>query len=182
MYISEPLQLAWVRVPKTGSTSFYKATGGIAKWSQVGEDHAGLYNNTVPAGYKSIVVIRNPYDWVRSMYWMMRKTPHWEEYVVPEGKGKPVPRNIDDFFRFFNKTQLDWVKDDTGKIDVDEVLCIESAGKFLEAHGMQPLERVNETQEERAIAFEWTEERLDWVQRKHAAELKFYPDNIANKG
>ena len=181
MYLSEPLKLAWVRVPKTGSTSFKNATQDAAKWKELGADHGTLFDDEVPEGYTTLITIRNPYDWVRSVYGMcIGERSHWGVYVNEESNKRR--KSVDAFFTFFKKTQLDWVRNPDGAIEVDEVVCIENVTEFFSKHGvpLAGLGHENKTNSHVLGLFEWTKERRIWVRRKFAAELKFYPNDIAN--
>jgi len=168
MYVSHPLKLVWVRVPKTGSTSFYLAFDPVADWKPVGgDDHQYLDLNKAPEGYRTVLTIRNPFDWVQSFCLMCMRAPaHWREYVTEDKNCQE--RKLDTFFKKFCLSPMRWG-------EVDEVWRIEDLAKLCKQHGVNPAGRHNvSSKEDRENNFEWTQERIDWAQKLFARELEYY--------
>ena len=176
MYRSQPLGWLWFRVPKAGSTSFMEALGAKAQWKPTGVDHSMLRDYDMSQddkeGFKTVITIRNPYDWLESFYSTCASAkPHWDEWVVSKGE-----RNLEAFFENLKITQLDWGSDKDGNLIVDEVLRIEDLEELCASLDLPKPQTRNETDLKKRKTIDWTEERRVWVKDRFARELKFYPE------
>lgn len=113
-----PLKLLYIRVPKTGSTSFVGALDNL-KPEHIGSVHGNMVEArhllertgrwSEIAEYTCVGFIRHPYDWVRSCFAHWRQAPT----TFPEVKGA---KSLHGFVHRFMRTPLSWLCDAAGKL------------------------------------------------------------------
>lgn len=124
--ICDELRLIFVRVPKTGSTSFLTSLKNAHHtYRQVGAGHGtalearsligpGIWNT-----YTRIGFIRHPRFWIASYKKFLANTEPWREFIA----NMPTP--------------YDWLADHKGDLLVNSVYRTEDMAKVTKAYGLQ---------------------------------------------
>jgi hypothetical protein len=177
---SNPPKL-WFRVPGAGSTTMFnrvqsETPGGLQR--RVGNEHhtleeaMGAEDWDEHANLEFVVNLRNPFDWVQTLYAMCyRASAHWGPWVS-ESEYRHA-KFKDDLVVFLEniKTPLDWVTVG-GVLFPCTVVCVEDYCKGSE--------RLNPTQPAHRKDFEITSELEAIIRRRFYRELSHY-DRLDNK-
>lgn len=103
--ISHRYRFAFVHIPRTGGTSIETALASVLS----GRKH--LYREeveTLPDGYLSFSVVRNPWDRIRSYYrWRLRPESTW----VPEAERRVLERSFLNWLEFVAERRTSGVGD-----------------------------------------------------------------------
>lgn len=166
MYVNSTRNLAYIRVPATGSTTFLASFPGDF-WIRDGSDHETL-SKALPrtSGLKVVTVIRHPMDWLKSIYWMTtRAKGHWLQFVSGDYDPEISPEA---FLDQLTVAPLDWVTVD-GEVRADRVYRIEDLAEICKELGGNPAQPLNKTESRPSV--EWPEEA---VRMKFAREYAHY--------
>lgn len=131
MYIYPGLGFIYIRVPRTGSTSFVSSFKG---GEMVGRMHGTVYEDRpycpddVWKRYKKIAFVRHPEKWVADQF-LTHRTGH---ALISQFKStKP---DLDEFIKGIPLTPYDWMIDSAGSLMVDEILRTEDLSEIFTQH------------------------------------------------
>jgi len=130
---SDVLKFIYVRVPRTASTSFVHYLETTFQCINVGEQHssaielqelwADKWNK-----YHTFGFIRNPWEWLVSMYNANLSSGAWGKEPLPgapAGHMRKAEHPFDEWVKLRETTPIDWLSDRDGKLLVDEVRLFE---------------------------------------------------------
>ncbi len=140
MYIFPDLKLIYMRVPKTGSTSFLNSMKDAGHEYVFRGKHEHEEHNTAAESKKfftsdewnsclKIGFLRHPYDWAVSAWQSNIATVHTTAQA-----GEPSESLIE-FVNNHNKTPIDWFDSESGF----HVMLLEDLPIILEGYGGKPL-------------------------------------------
>lgn len=137
-------KLIFVRVPRTGSTSFLtslKNSGG--RYSNIGEGHGTAHEARSLAPdlwktYTTIGFIRDPWNWAASYKTLFCADQHWSEYLE------------------MTMTPYDWLTDSDGLVIVDHIFRTEDMADVVKHFGLEPC-HVNASKENDQVPVEYAE-------------------------
>jgi hypothetical protein len=198
MYWSAKQKVAFIRIPKTGSSTAHntlkKALPDLEENGPVHETYTEMRNrsdrrahdrgprhNAFPAphpGQRIIAFVRHPLDWLPSFFAML---PGPTGQFVDEwlgGKGTETYRAAPDrgkqFLDALTLTPYDWMTY-KGKLMATEIWRTEDMAGFC-ATFHKPWQHINQTGVRRKVDLEWTPEDLERIKVMFARELKHYPE------
>lgn len=194
MYWSPARKLAYIRIPKTGSTTAYvtltKAIPDFAVNGDVHETYTMMRersdlrvpgvdrHNAFPEmrpGAVVVAFVRHPLAWLPSFFAFLKSGgkyantwgAHTEQMDPTDGTA---------FLDVLKVTPYDWFTHD-GEVMATEIWRTEDMASFC-ATWQKPWQHVNKTAPRRAVQLEWTADDLERIKIMFARELKHYPEGL----
>lgn len=171
MYVVPDLWLIYIRVPKTGSTSFTKSLKPFSHTGRIYKDkHAtarvAKENCTADEweNFEKIGFIRNPYDWLESFY-LSRTFPGFEKHM------KIDEVDFGEYIEQLTKTPMHWLSDKNGNLMVDVVYRMEDMSNICEYYG---LKENHDNPRKRSGTFHYTPYLRSVIEEKFKSELEYY--------
>lgn len=175
-YVSFDYRFIYVRVPRTGSTTFCHYLRGTFGPTLVDASHqhatARQLRDALPeqwGEYRTFGFIRNPWHWLVSLYSSGVSAQagdvidHWQGNATPD----PLVRTNMDWEGFVRQrvsTPVDWLVDENGEIMVDDVFIAEH---FFEKWKL----RANETKKKWGVWWD-DDELVEYVRHKFHREIE----------
>jgi len=181
MMVSDKHRVIWICVPGTGTRSFERA----AKIAQMDFNlyskdkhpetdipmalHAPAFvvreviSKAIWNRYEKIAIIRNPYDWMNSIY-----HHHALKNIGMTAEDKP----FDQFVKLNTKTPYYWYLDQQNNMLIDTLYKTEEINKLFHRFGLEPV-HINKTSE-RKKKEEYTPELKKIMQERFWREFKHY--------
>ena len=141
MYIFNALKMIYIRIPKTGSTSFIHSMKNAGHHYQFAGHKKGAYSEhftavqaqefidpVVWSTYEKFAFIRHPYDWVRSLYF----TKLTRMYLGEDTK-RPFPEFIQNLRK--ETTMYRWLTNKYGGMEIDTVYRLEDIDEIMKKFG-----------------------------------------------
>ncbi len=189
MLIFPDLKLIYIRVPKTGSNSFFHAMKNRHKsvvpnqeelnkrrsWSELPPPRISLYEHftanqarqLIPKevwdSYEKIAFVRNPYDWVVSLY-----DQRGIDSVLGEDESKPFP----EFLRNLKLTPFTWFLDGDEKMLIDTIYRMEDIDEVFDKYDCKHLHLMKRKHFARNPVL--TDEDREVIKAKFQRELAYY--------
>jgi len=149
MWIFHDLKLIYIRVPKTGSSSFIECMSKKHKVEEVflkdspfskfppitqtqghfsAQSAREVIDPEIWDSYEKIGFIRNPYGWVASFY----NQPNTDGMFLEDNR-KP----FGEFIENLKLTPFSWFEDDKGEILIDNVYRMEDLSSVMDKYGCE---------------------------------------------
>jgi hypothetical protein len=198
MYWSGKTKTAFIRIPKTGSSTAHntlkKALPDLVENGDCHETYTemrersdrrahdrGPRHNAFPemrAGARIISFVRHPLDWLPSFFAMLpgpssKFIDKWLDGVGTENY-RDAPDRGTRFLDALSLTPYDWFTY-KGKVMATEIWRTEDMAGFC-ATFQKPWQHINETGVRRKVEIDWTPEDLARIKVMFARELKHYPE------
>lgn len=199
MYYSKAQRLAYIRIPKTGSTTQYetlkKALPDIVQNGDVHETFSEMKqrsdrrahdtcarHNAFPDmnhGWRVVAFVRHPLDWLPSFFSMMtgpksQYTDRWLQNSTGTENYWDAPDRGSLFLADLRCTPYDWFTHE-GEVVATEIWRCEDMAGFC-ATWQKPWKHINKTGVRRQVTLDWTEEDLVMIRAMFARELAHYPE------
>lgn len=188
MYIFHGLKLIYIRVPKTGSSSFFECMcrkhkvkivrlkpdqPPLSQFPPYTETlgHFGamtartLINPKIWNSYEKIGFIRNPFSWVKSFY----NQPNTHEMF-----GEDNRKLFKQFIENLELTPFSWFTDTNGEMLIDTVYRLEDISSVLDKYGCETVHLHKMPISSRRITLEIVKEHEDIIRKKFRREMEYY--------
>ena len=186
MHIFHNLKLIYIRVPKTGSSSFIHCMASKHKIEKVfledspfskfppitqtqghfsAQSTREVIDRKVWDSYEKIGFIRNPYPWICSFY----NQPNTDE-MFREDNRKPFP----EFIENLKLTPFSWFVDEDGKMLIDTVYRLEDIKEVLDGYGCETVHIHQMPKWKDNVSLEIAHQHEKIIKEKFKRELEYY--------
>lgn len=163
MYLVPKLSLIYIRVPKTGSTSFVKSLKRVGSSMKV-SPHSTAIDSRIWCEkewktHKKIGFVRYPFDWVQS---------YFKTGLAGRKDGQEL---FERYIYRMQVTPMDWLCDEDGELMVDKVYRMEDMKEVCEQYGLQMFDL---NQSKCTETFEFNSEMVEIIKDRCRRELEYY--------
>jgi len=192
IHIWPEINLLFIKVPGTGTSSFFHQLNTKYKFKPV--DDPPVYDdiwkmNDIKAGshftaiqirkilspdiwetYEKVAFIRNPYDWLNSIY----NKPQGEKHYGIKTEGKKGKMSFGEFIRYVPKTPYFWITDSDGEVMIDTIYRTEDLDQIVfPKYGVLPT-HLNTGFASPKKKRKFTQEDIGVIKKKFHRELEHY--------